>query len=78
MNDSGAFLARSQKHWQRGEEEGIDEDDVGREATQGHLQSGGLSREEPSKIVFEVEADHLETGRFVLPLGKLCEVLVHI
>jgi hypothetical protein len=37
-----------------------------------------LSREEPSKIVFEVEADHLEAGRLFLPLGKLGEVLVDV
>ena len=78
MNDGGALLARSQKHWQRPEEEGIDQDDVGRKVTQNHLQAKGLFREKTCKKVFDVEADHLEARWLLLPLRKLFEVMLHI
>ena len=39
MNDNRALFRQSQKHWQRPEEEGNDEDDVGK-AKQSHFQAG--------------------------------------
>jgi hypothetical protein len=71
--DGGAFVARADEHGERAPVNRVNEDEIGGEIVERHLEAGGLGGDVAGKEVDEIEAGHLHTGRLLHTLGVRLE-----